>query len=83
MTTPSGLPIIRLRNGADKRFKNGHSWVYSNEIQMTDETTALSAGSIVQLVRHDKKELGVGTFTPNSLIAYRGFTRTGKAPVGN
>ena len=77
MTTPSGLPIIRLRNGADKRFKNGHSWVYSNEIQMTDETTALSAGSIVQLVRHDKKELGVGTFTPNSLIAYRGFTRTG------
>jgi 23S rRNA (cytosine1962-C5)-methyltransferase len=77
MTTPPSLPLIRLRNGADKRFKNGHSWVYSNEIIMTNEIKVLPAGSIVQLVRHDKKELGVGTFNPNSLISYRGFTRTG------
>lgn len=77
MTPKSALPIIRLRNGADKRFKNGHSWIFSNEIVMTNEAKALSAGSVVQLVRHDKKELGVGTFNPNSLISYRGFTRNG------
>ena len=81
MATPSDLPIIRLRNGADKRFKNGHSWVFSNEIIMTNEVKALSAGSVVQLVRHDKKELGVGTFNPNSLISYRGFTRTGTRDI--
>jgi 23S rRNA (cytosine1962-C5)-methyltransferase len=81
MTTPSDLPIIRLRNGADKRFKNGHSWVYSNEIIMTNDAKALPAGSVVQLVRHDKKELGVGTFNPNSLITYRGFTRTGTKDI--
>ncbi len=83
MTTPSVLPIIRLRNGADKRFKNGHSWVYSNEIIMTNESKALPPGSVVQLVRHDKKELGVGTFNPNSLITYRGFTRTGTKNIDN
>jgi 23S rRNA (cytosine1962-C5)-methyltransferase len=81
MTTQSCLPIIRLRNGAEKRFKNGHNWIYSNEINMTNETKALPAGSVVQLLRHDKKELGVGTFNPNSLITYRGFTRNGTKDI--
>lgn len=81
MTESSDLPIIRLRNGADKRFKRGHSWVYSNEIQMDEPTKALVPGGIVQLLRSDKKALGVGTFNPHTLIAYRGFTRSGSRTI--
>lgn len=81
MTETSGLPSIRLRPGADKRFKHGHSWVYSNEIEMDEATKALPSGSIVQLIRSDKKEMGVGTFNPHTLIAYRGFSRTGSRAI--
>ncbi len=81
MTDPTGLPRIRLRPGADSRFKRGHNWVYSNEIEMDDAAKALPAGSMVQLLRSDKKELGVGTFNPHTLIAYRGFSRSGSRPV--
>lgn len=81
MTETSGLPLIRLRKGADKRFKNGHNWVYSNEIQMDEQAKALTPGTIVRLQRGDKKELGVGTFNPHTLISYRGFTRSGSKAV--
>jgi len=81
MTETSGLPSIRLRPGADKRFKRGHSWVYSNEIEMDEAAKALPSGSIVQLIRSDKKELGVGTFNPHTLISYRGFSRTGSRAI--
>ncbi len=81
MTDTSGLTSIRLRPGADKRFKRGHSWVYSNEIEMNEATKAISAGTVVKLLRSDKKEMGVGTFNPHTLIAYRGFSRTGSRSV--
>ncbi|NQW01097.1 MAG: class I SAM-dependent rRNA methyltransferase [Rhodospirillales bacterium] len=83
MTEPSGLPRIRLRKGADKRFKNGHSWVYSNEIDMDDAAKALAPGTVVQLLRSDKKEMGVGTFNPHTLISYRGFSRTGSRDISS
>lgn len=83
MTETSGLPLIRLRSGADKRFKNGHSWIYSNEIQMDEAAKALPAGTVVQLQRSDKKELGVGTFNPHTLISYRGFSRSGTRDITN
>lgn len=83
MTETSGLPLIRLRSGADKRFKNGHSWVYSNEIQMDEAAKALPAGTVVQLQRSDKKDLGVGTFNPHTLISYRGFSRSGVRDISN
>ncbi len=81
MTESSDLPIIRLRSGADKRFKRGHSWVYSNEIQMDDAAKALVPGTLVQLLRSDKKALGVGTFNPHTLISYRGFSRSGSRAI--
>jgi 23S rRNA (cytosine1962-C5)-methyltransferase len=83
MTDPSGLLRIRLRAGADKRFRNGHNWVYSNEIEMDEATKAIEAGSVVQLLRSDKKELGVGTFNPHTLISYRAFSRTGGRDINN
>jgi len=77
----SSQPRVLLRAGSDKRFKNGHPWVYSNEIRMDDEARAIEPGSIVPLVRADGKPAGIGTFNPHSLICYRAFTRSGAGAV--
>lgn len=70
-----------LRPGGDKRFKQGHPWIYSNEVRMDDQAKAIEPGAIVALVRVDGKEIGVGTFNPHSLICYRAFTRNGAGSV--
>jgi len=70
-----------LRPGGDKRFKQGHPWVYSNEVRMTDETKAIPAGAVVSLTRVDGREIGIGTFNPHSLICYRAFTRNGSGVI--
>lgn len=49
--------------------------MYSNEIRMDPETKALSPGTVATLHRVDGKALGVGTFNPHALIAFRVFDR--------
>ncbi len=78
MTSPSpssSYPRIFLQPGRDKRVVHGHPWVYSNEIRMDPDTKALSAGSVATLHRVDGKALGIGTFNPHALIAFRLFDR--------
>ena len=70
-----------MRPGSDKRFRQGHPWVYSNEVRMDDATKAIQPGAVVALKRADGKEIGVGTFNPHSLICYRAFTRNGAGTV--
>jgi len=81
MLYSSTPPRVMLRPGSDKRFKQGHPWVYSNEVRMDDDTKAIQPGSVASLVRADGKEVGVGTFNPHSLICYRAFTRNGVGTV--
>jgi 23S rRNA (cytosine1962-C5)-methyltransferase len=73
--TAAPPPRVYLRPGGDKRLRLGHPWVYSNEIRMDDEAKALPAGTLASLHRVDGKPLGVGTFNPHCLIAFRRFTR--------
>ena len=60
--------------GRDRRLRSGHPWVYSNEIRMNAEALALEPGAPVILNRVDGKALGVGTFNPHALIAFRAFS---------
>lgn len=75
MDTPSPLPRIFLQAGGDRRVALGHPWAYSNEIRMDAATKALPAGTLATLHRTDGKPLGVGTFTPHALIAFRVLSR--------
>lgn len=68
-------PRVFLQAGRDRRVAQGHPWVYSNEIRMDSETKALPAGAVATLHRVDGKALGVGTFNPHALIAFRIFDR--------
>lgn len=71
------IPSVFLNPGRDKRVAGGHPWAYSNEIRMDSETKSLEPGTVATLRRVDGKPLGVGTFNPHSLIAFRIFSRQG------
>lgn len=61
--------IVTLRPREDRRILLGHAWVFSNEIASVQG--APTAGSVVEVRRHDGRTLGVGFYHPHSLIAVR------------
>lgn len=75
------LPRLFLRQGGDKRASRGHPWVYANEIRMDPEAKELPPGSLVTLHRVDGKPMGLGTFNPHALIAFRFLTRNPRARI--
>lgn len=66
-------PDVFLLAGRDRRLVGGHPWVYSNEVRMDANAKSLEPGCVVTLRRMDGKPLGIGTFNPHVLIAYRQF----------
>ena len=66
---------ITLKRNEDKRIRNGHLWVFSNEIDKIEE--GIVNGDLVLL--YDSKEglIGTGFYNKNSLIAVR-ILSTGK-----
>ncbi|MBK1664512.1 RlmI/RlmK family 23S rRNA methyltransferase [Rhodospirillum rubrum] len=77
MTEPNSpsLPEIRLLAGHSKRLRQGHPWVFSNEIAMTPEAKAMTPGALVTLRDAGDEPLAIATFNPHSLIAARVLDR--------
>ncbi len=75
------LTSIFLQAGQDKRVVQGHPWAYSNEIRMDDAAKAVPPGTCVCLRRVDGKPLGIGTFNPHSLIAFRLLDANSETPI--
>ncbi|MCA1909902.1 MAG: class I SAM-dependent rRNA methyltransferase [Magnetospirillum sp.] len=73
--TPSSRPILRFAKGRARRFRSGHPWVFSNEVEMSAELKALPAGTLVTLMDAGDEKLGVASFNPHSLIAARVLSR--------
>jgi 23S rRNA (cytosine1962-C5)-methyltransferase len=70
------LPSLRLKKHEEKRLKQGHVWVYSNEIATTH--TPLSSfypGQLVQIEDTHAAPLGVGYINPHTLLCARLLTR--------
>lgn len=74
-------PRVFVLPGRDKRAARGHPWVYANEVRMDAAAKALPPGTVVFLLRTDGKPLGVGTFNPHALIAFRFLSRDPSARV--
>lgn len=81
LDNPAARPLIRFAKGRARRFRGGHPWAFSNEIEMTPEAKALPPGSLVTLVDAGDEKLGVATFNPHSLIAARVLSRDWKEAV--
>ncbi len=63
----------RLKKGADRRFRSGHPWVYSNELY--ESPKGLEPGAPVELVDAGGAFLARGYGNPSSLIAFRALSR--------
>ena len=72
-------PKVFLHAGRDRRIEEGHPWAYSNEIRSDAETKSIPPGTLVTLHRVDGKPLGVGSYNPHTLIAFRLFSRDAHA----
>ena len=64
-------PRVKFKPGAHKRFRTGHPWVYSNEVDMEPATKALPPGSVVTITDAGGQVLGTAHFNSRTLIAAR------------
>lgn len=68
----------RLKSGADRRFRSGHPWVYSNEL--SESPKHLAPGAPVELRDAAGRFLARGYGNPHSLIAFRAVSRNESMP---
>lgn len=64
---------IRLKRNEDRRIKNGHPWVFSNEIERIDGERV--TGATAELFDAGGSLIGCGYYNPHSLIAFRLLSR--------
>jgi 23S rRNA (cytosine1962-C5)-methyltransferase len=76
------LASLRLKKNEERRIKQGHLWVFSNEVD-TDVTPlkGFSAGQAVVIEAANGKALGTGYVNPNTLICARLVSRSAKVEL--
>ena len=74
------LPPLYLRRREERRVRQGHPWVFSNEVDVErSPLTALPVGAQVMVHAHGGRPLGVAYVNPHSLICARLFARDADA----
>ncbi len=72
----SALPVLILCSKADKRLRNGHQWIYSNEVDKgRTPLTDFETGVLASVQNAQGKTLGVATINPHTLICARMMSR--------
>lgn len=73
------MNYVQLNKGAEKRLKQGHLWIYSNEIDVKKTPLkSFEPGEQVQIKSHSDKLMGTAFMSPASLIAGRFISRDPK-----
>ncbi|MEQ1544942.1 class I SAM-dependent rRNA methyltransferase [Methyloglobulus sp.] len=74
---------IFLKKHEDKRLRQGHLWVFSNEIDTKrSPLEQFAAGDLVQVKTDEGKVMGTAYFNPQSLICARLLSRKGNLKCG-
>ncbi|MGE5410409.1 MAG: class I SAM-dependent rRNA methyltransferase [Clostridiales bacterium] len=63
------LPKLFLRKNEEFRIKNGHQWIFSNEIAKIEAEAG--NGDLVEIYDWKNNLLGTGFYNKNSLISFR------------
>lgn len=63
------LPVIILKQKAERRIQGGHLWIFDDETEKPPDEFV--AGSLVKVVNSRGRSLGVGIANPNSTIYVR------------
>lgn len=75
----STLASLRLKKNEDRRIKQGHVWVFSNEVDNTATPLKdFTPGQQVIIEASNGKPLGMGFVNPNTLICARLLSRSPK-----
>jgi 23S rRNA (cytosine1962-C5)-methyltransferase len=69
------LPCIGLNRHAEKRLREGHPWIFSNEVAETERLQRLDAGKMMDVLDCHGNYVGTGFVNPKSLIAIRFLSR--------
>lgn len=76
------FPVLRLNPKADYRLRNGHLWIYSNEIDNKyNALTNLESGAVAVIESATGKALGLAYINPNTLICGRMLLVGNVAPI--
>lgn len=76
------INAIRLRKNEERRIKNGHLWIYSNEVDnQISPLKNFQVGEVVRIEAASGKPLGVGYINPNNLLCTRILNRDYRKPV--
>lgn len=77
------LQNLRLKKNEERRIKQGHMWVFSNEVDtQVTPLKAFEPGQQVVVEASNGKALGLAYVNPNSLICARVFSRDTKHQLG-
>lgn len=72
---------LKLRNKEERRLRAGHLWVFSNELETSDNYKTLIPGSLCRVEDSRGKPLGTGYVNPRTLLAVRLLTGDGDAKI--
>ncbi len=76
------LPRLRLKPNEDRRLREGHLWIFSNEVDInTTPLKNFETGDQVVVEDSKGKVLGVAMVNPNNLICARLVSREEKYPL--
>ncbi|QWF71770.1 class I SAM-dependent rRNA methyltransferase [Methylomonas paludis] len=76
-------PQLFLQKHEDKRLRQGHLWVFSNEVDTgRSPLSQFAPGDLVSVHDHAGKALGVAYVNPNALICARLLSRKPAAAIG-
>ena len=76
-------PEIYLKKNEDKRLRQGHLWVFSNEVDIARSPLAsFQAGDLALIKDHGGQALGTAYINPHTLIAARLISRKPNAKLG-
>lgn len=74
---------IYLKKNEDKRLRQGHLWVFSNEIDTKrSPLEQFAPGDLVQVLTEEGKSLGTAYINPNTLICARLLSRKPNLKLG-
>lgn len=79
--TDASYPVIRTRPKRDGRFRDGHPWVYQDELVLDRRSRGLAPGSVALLENSLREPLGLVAVNPNSGIAARNLDRDPAARI--
>lgn len=82
MATQDSLPVLRLKAHEERRLRQGHLWIYSNEVDVAQTPLkGIAPGSICRFEEARGKPLGIGYVNPNTLLCGRLLTGKGDATI--